>query len=704
MKTYKLQINGMSCAACSNRIEKVLNKMEGVQSARINLASEIGYVDTNDDQANVTYIIARIEKIGFGASEITDNAPQAPKTIDQSLRWTLMICLILTTPLVLPMVAMPFGQDWHLSGWVQFLLATPVQAIAVWRFYPSAWGSVRGLSGNMDLLVALGTTAAYGLSLYILLSTQGAAHGYYFEASAAVTSLILLGKYLESRAKHGVGEAIHALMALKPDVATRLDGLNQEIVPLSKIQTGDLILVKPGETIPVDGEVIKGTSEVDESLINGEPLPKFKTTLSTVTGGSINGTGQLTVKTTAIGQDSTLNRIIELIQGAQASKAPIQKLADRISGIFVPVVICIAVVTFIGWLVAGATSEFAAVTAITVLVIACPCALGLATPSAIIAGTGLAAKHGILIKDAQALETAHRVTTVVFDKTGTLTEGRPQLMDHWGGHLPIAASLQQASEHPIAKAFPKDDLKTVHDFQAVPGKGVTAKIDGRLYRLGNEKMMSQDINVFAAKVAPWKEAGWGIVWLEDEKQILGAFAIGDAIKPTAHLSIEHLQEKGIVPHLLSGDTQAMASTVASNVGITHIKADVLPSEKENYIKELKTTGEETIAMVGDGINDAPALARADIGFAMSSGADIAMESAPITLMRPDPNLVPMAIEISKATYRKIQQNLFWAFVYNVVSLPLAAFGLLNPVIAGAAMALSSLSVVSNALLLKRWKE
>ncbi len=702
MTTYKLQITGMTCAACSARIERVLNKMEAVQEASVNLAIEQATVDVIDNQTSETDLIARIEKAGFGATAIEEDTPRQDETPDNKEFFILIFCLILTVPLVAPMIGMPFGRDWHLNGWLQFALATPVQIVAALRFYKSAWGALKGLTGNMDLLVALGTTAAFGLSLYLLLSVSEHMPALYFEASAAVTTLVLLGKWLENRAKQGVTQAIRALMHLRPETARRAKDGQEEAVAISLIRVSDVVLVKPGEHIPVDGVILDGQSEIDEAMLTGESLPVSKKSGDSVTGGSINGSGLLTIQTSAIGQETVLAKIIEMIQGAQASKAPVQKLADRIAAIFVPIVCVIALITFAGWTFTGLATDQAIINAVTVLVIACPCALGLATPTAIMAGTGVGARHGILIKDAQSLELAHKIDTVVFDKTGTLTEGKPELIEIHSDHLDIAASLQQGSEHPIAKAFKSDQPKPVTNFKAVTGQGIIGDIDGISYRLGNRSHITLDTTDFEDKAQALEQAGMSAIWLADNQKVLGLFGIGDKVKVTSTTSINTLKLKNIQSILLSGDNVRTAQSVADQIGIKTVIGEVLPNEKGSHIQRLKDEG-KVVAMVGDGVNDAPALAKSDVSFAMGTGSDVAIHSAGITLMRADPLLVPQAIEISKATYSKIQQNLFWAFIYNVIALPAAAFGLLNPVIAGAAMALSSVSVVTNSLLLKRWK-
>jgi len=703
MTAYKLHITGMSCASCSARIEKVLNRLDDVQEASVNLAMEQANVEVRDNSLSEDEIITKIEKAGFGAFSIEDDSDFPEDTPDKTEALVLIACLLLSIPLVAPMVGMAFGQDWHLNGYIQLALATPVQLVAVHRFYASAWGAVKGMTGNMDLLVSLGTTAAYGLSLYLLLTSPHETPALYFEAAAAVTSLVLLGKWLENRAKHGVSQAIRALMHLRPETARRLDGDTETNVAISEIKRGDRILVKPGEHIPVDGDVVTGQSEVDEAMLTGESMPVSKTGGDKVTGGALNGSGLLVIQTTAIGKETVLSKIIEMIQGAQASKAPVQKLADRIAAVFVPIVCVIALLTFVGWIFYGAATDIAIINAITVLVIACPCALGLATPTAIMAGTGVGARHGILIKDAQSLELAHKIDTVVFDKTGTLTVGKPQLIHSSGDHHNIAASLQRGSEHPLAQAFTTEDsLPPAENFKATVGRGIEASVRDTHYRLGNRKHMQNSLSNFEQMAEQWENEGYTVVWLENEALVLAIFAIGDKIKDSAPEAIRALKEKGITPVLLSGDNRKTAHSVAAQIGIKDVIAEVLPEDKADHIAKLKAKG-ATVAMVGDGVNDAPALAAADVGFAMASGSDVAIHSAGVTLMRSDPALVSQAIDISDATYNKIRQNLFWAFIYNVIALPAAALGLLNPVIAGGAMALSSVSVVSNSLLLKRWK-
>jgi Cu+-exporting ATPase len=615
---------------------------------------------------------------------------------------------------------MLFGADWALPGWWQFALATPVQFWLGARFYRAGWKALKARAGNMDLLVALGTSAAWGLSVYELLRHGSGATGHlYFEASAVVITLVLLGKWLEARAKRQTTEAIRALNALRPDLARVRRQGNESELPIAQVRVGDEVVVRPGERIPVDGIVFEGASEVDESLITGESLPVSKQAGDRVTGGAVNAQGLLVVKTTAIGAETTLARIVRLVESAQAEKAPIQRLVDRVSEVFVPVVIAIAAVTLLGWGLVTHDWEAAILNAVAVLVIACPCALGLATPTALMAGTGVAARRGILIKDAQALEIAHGITTVAFDKTGTLTEGKPRLVEMEAvdgagpSLLALGAAIQAGSEHPLARAVVEAAarqavaLERATDVRAVAGRGVAAQVGGRALRLGSSRWMNElrvDTSALESNAARWQSEGRTVSWIADvtgKPHVLGVLAFGDSVKPSAAQAVATLRAQGVRTILLTGDNAGSAAAAARQTGIENVHAEILPQDKAGIVAGLKRPG-ELVAMVGDGINDAPALAAADVGIAMSTGTDVAMHAAGITLMRGDPALVPDAIDISRRTYAKIRQNLFWAFVYNVVGIPLAAFGLLSPVIAGAAMAFSSLSVVTNALTLRRW--
>ncbi|WP_219093818.1 heavy metal translocating P-type ATPase [Pseudomonas sp. UMAB-40] len=719
-QSLELSLDGMTCASCVGRVERALAKVPGVKSVSVNLANErahlelLGHIDPQT-------LIAAVTKAGYSASVWEVEHPQTDQQ-QQRLhreRWALIMAIALALPLVLPMLLQPFGVHWMLPAWVQFALATPVQFIFGARFYVAAWKAVRAGAGNMDLLVALGTSAGYGLSLYEWATAAGRMPHLYFEASAVVIALVLLGKYLESRAKRQTASAIRALEALRPERAIQvIDGREQDVA-ISALRLNDLVRVKPGERFPVDGEVVEGQSHADEALISGESLPVPKQPGDKVTGGAINGEGRLLVRTQALGAETVLARIIRLVEDAQAAKAPIQKLVDKVSQVFVPTVLLIALATLIGWWLYGAPIETALINAVAVLVIACPCALGLATPTAIMAGTGVAARYGILIKDAEALERAHEVSAVVFDKTGTLTSGAPRIahLSAINGDeaalLQMAGALQRGSEHPLAKAVLDAcaerglTVADVSDSQSLTGRGIAGTLDSRRLALGNRRLLEESglsAGPLADSATAWETEGRTLSWLIEqspEPKVLGLFAFGDTLKPGALQAVQQLSARHISSHLLTGDNRGSAKVVAETLGITDVHAEVLPADKAATVAELKKTG--VVAMVGDGINDAPALAAADIGIAMGGGTDVAMHAAGITLMRGDPRLVPAALEISRKTYAKIRQNLFWAFVYNLIGIPLAAFGFLNPVLAGAAMALSSVSVVSNALLLKNWK-
>ena len=713
-------VGGMTCASCVARVEKALLKVPGVSSASVNLATEKATVQ-GLSTVTAAALQAAIEKAGYTAVQVDDTKPRKERRL--APWWPVAASAALTIPLVAPMLLQLAGVDWMLGGWTQLALATPVQFWLGWRFYRAGWNAVRAGAGNMDLLVALGTSAAYGLSVYLLI--KHAAHGMphlYFEASAAVITLVLLGKWLEDRAKRQTTDAIRALNALRPSTARVLRGGIEAEIPAAQVVPGDLVLVRPGERIAVDGEISEGRTHVDESLITGESLPVAKAPGDKVTGGSINAEGALTVKTLAVGAETTLERIIRMVESAQAGKAPIQRVVDRVSAVFVPVVLGIALLTFALWLAMGGDWEQALINAVAVLVIACPCALGLATPTAIMAGTGVAAQHGILIKDAQALELAHAVTTVAFDKTGTLTEGRPALADIQAaaGHsatevLALSAALQHSSEHPLARAV-ADKARAQQlavapalGVTALPGRGLQGTVNGQLLVLGSSRLLRElqaDAGALQTEATRLEGQGRSISWLirkdADQALVLGLLAFGDSVKVSSRAAVARLQQSGVSVVMLTGDNQGSADAVARELGITQVHAEVLPADKAAVVRKLRGLG-KVVAMVGDGINDAPALAAADVGIAMSTGTDVAMETAGITLMRGDPRLVADALDISKRTYATIRRGLFWAFVYNVVGIPLAALGLLSPMIAGAAMALSSVSVVGNALLLRRWR-
>jgi len=723
-----LEISGMTCASCVGRVERALRTVAGVTDASVNLATERARVTAigTDPESLTAQLIAAVEAAGYGAKR-----PSAPTSDDTPTpaapRWSretvhVTIALLLTLPMIVPMLLLPFDVHAMVPDWVQWALATPVQFWLGARFYRAAWSALKARTGNMDLLVALGTSAAYGLSVYHLLQ-PAPHHGHrplYFEAAAVVIALILLGKWLESRAKRQTTEAIRALQALRPSRArVRRDGVEVD-VPVGDVRVNDVVVVRPGERFPVDGEVIEGMTHADESLITGESLPVAKQMGDRVTGGAVNGEGLIAVRTVAVGAEGALARIVRLVEDAQAAKAPIQRLVDRVSAIFVPVVIVFALLTFLAWGLIDGDWNAAVLNAVAVLVIACPCALGLATPTAVMAGTGVAARAGILIKDAEALEHAQRVRTVAFDKTGTLTEGRPVLettraID--GDEIALlaqAAALQAGSEHPLAKAVlsaqadaPRATTLQARDVRAVPGRGLRGIVAGRSLLLGSERMMREagiDTGPLAARANALAESGGTVSWLAEERAdggaLIGLLGFRDRPRASAADAIAQLRGRGIRTVMISGDNLGAAEAVAAMVGIDEVRANVLPEQKADAVRALAQDG--PVAMVGDGINDAPALAAADVGIAMGSGTDVAMHAAAITLMRSDPTLVAAALDISRRTVRKIRQNLFWAFAYNIVGIPLAAFGLLDPVVAGAAMAFSSVSVVANTLLLRRW--
>lgn len=717
----ELAIEGMTCASCVGRVEKALLSIPGVSAAAVNLATEKATV-TAVASVSFATLAAAIDKAGYVAKPVKTMSTEAATT-GLPQWWPVLVGALLTLPLMLPMLLDLFDIDWTLNGWVQLALATPVQFWLGARFYRAGWKAVKAGSGNMDLLVALGTSAAYGLSVYLL--WKHAEHGMshvYFEASAAVITLVLLGKWLETRAKRQTADAIRALNALRPTNARVLvDGVEVS-TPIEQVALGDVVVIRPGERVSVDGEVIQGRSRVNESLVTGESLPVAKAVGDKVTGGSVNEEGLLQVRMVAVGAETTLARIIRMVESAQAAKAPIQRIVDRVSAVFVPVVIGIALLTFGGWLLAGANVEQALINAVAVLVIACPCALGLATPTAIMAGTGVAARQGILIKDAEALEVAHSVTMVAFDKTGTLTEGKPALVAIEAADkvdpdevLQLAAALQKTSDHPLAHAVMekvRDQLTTVppaNEAQALPGRGLKAVVRGRHLLLGSSRMMNEeqaDPGALQTVAQQLEGEGRTISWLLErfgsKMRVLGLLAFGDTVKPASYAAVARLRGLGIRTVMLTGDNQGSARAVARELGIDDVRAELLPGDKAGIVQELRGQG-QIVAMVGDGLNDAPSLVAADVGLSMSTGTDVAMEAAGITLMRGDPRLVADSFDVSRRTYSKIKQGLFWAFAYNILGIPLAALGMLSPVIAGAAMAFSSVSVVTNALMLRRWR-
>lgn len=719
-RSVQLQIQKMTCAACAGHIEKALNKLPGV-TATVNVATEIARVNFMPGAVTVQQLIDAVVKAGYGASEISENTHAEQKARREAAYQTelrlFQISAILTLPLVLQMGAMFTGHDMDLlPRWLQWLLATPVQFWIGRRFYIGGWHALRGGGANMDVLVALGTSMAYFFSAAVTIF--GLNQHVYFEASAAIITLVLLGKLMEARAKSKTSEAIEALIRLQPKTA-RIERHGEIIeVPASSLQVNDIFLVRAGENFPVDGVVVEGSSDVNESMLTGESLPVSKRAGAKVFAATQNQQGFLKCRATGVGTQTQLAAIIHLVEEAQGSKAPIQRMADTISGIFVPIVVIISFFTFAitGWL----TGDFvtALIHAVSVLVIACPCALGLATPTAIMVGTGRGAQTGVLVKNAAALEHAEKIQTVVVDKTGTLTEGKPEVTDivpadahHSLDLLRIAASLEQGSEHPLARAILDHakkmqlTLQSTQDFAAITGGGVTAQIESIHYLIGSPKLLKQHgVDADEQQINHLQAEGKTVIGVAEIStgKVLGYLAIADRLRATSRRAVERLQSLGIEVIMLTGDNAVTAAAIAQEAGITKFQAEVLPADKASAVKTIKASGQFT-AMVGDGINDAPALAAADVGFAIGAGSDVAIEAADITLVRNDLMSVADAISLSRATLRKIRQNLFFAFVYNTLGIPLAAIGMLNPVIAGAAMAMSSVSVVSNSLLLKRWQ-
>ncbi len=719
-------IGGMTCASCVARVEKALKKLPGVDEATVNLATESARVVVASGGPEEARLRRAVRDAGY-EPRAADASIDSAETSAWAGFLPVGVGIALSLPLVLPMIADLFGKHWMLPALWQFLLATPVQFILGARFYKAGWHAAKALTGNMDLLVAIGTTSGWTLSMWLwLTAAPGTMPHLYFEASAVVITLVLLGKWLEARAKRQTTSAIRALHALRPDVAHLMGEDGEVDVPVAEVLVGDKLVVKPGERFPVDGTLLEGRTQVDESMLTGEPLPVDKETQASLTGGSINGDGRVVMQVSAVGQETVLSNIIRLVEDAQAAKAPIQRMVDQVSAIFVPVVLVIALVTLLSWWLTGHPFEQAVINAVAVLVIACPCALGLATPAAIMAGTGVAARHGILIKDAQALELAHKVDVVAFDKTGTLTLGRPKLTRLIAATgiteadaLTLAASLQSGSEHPLARAVvalateQALRMQAPENARAVPGRGTEGEVGGKPVLIGSLRWMDElqvDTRAMKTQAAELQAQGYTVSALAERTEqgvvLRALMAFGDEPKPGAKEALATLRARGIKTVMISGDNQGAAEAMARRLGLDpdqgEVMAEVLPGDKAARVIALKEGG-HTVAMVGDGVNDAPALAAADVGMAMGNGTDVAMHAAGITLMRGDPLLVAAALDISDRTVAKIRQNLFWAFAYNVAGIPLAALGFLNPVVAGAAMAMSSVSVMSNALLLKRWK-
>jgi len=718
--SVSLAIDGMTCASCVARVEKALLSVPGVMSASVNLATKSARIEGNAGPEN---LITAVDDIGYGASLILENN-QAEETKrsaerEKKARVAALLAFVIVSPFILGMAGMLFGIDLMPPPEEQFALATLVQFGLGWRFYTSAWKALRNGVATMDLLVALGTSAAYGISLYLWLrpSMPMSMDHLYFESSSVVIAFVLLGKWLEERATAETASAIAALGRLRPASARKIENGLEIDVPLDTIRVGDRVLVRAGETIPVDGVITDGAASIDESMVTGESLPVTKAKEAIVIGGTTNLDGRLIIETRAIGAETMLSRIIRLVANAQASKAPVQALVDRMSAIFVPVVLIIAAATGIGWFLYGAGYEASLIYAVSVLVIACPCALGLATPTAILAGTGVAAKHGILIRDASALEHAAQITLMAFDKTGTLTTGQPVIRAVEGGDpamvLAIAAALESGSSHPLARAI-RDEaqlrgmaaLPTVSGFELISG-GIIGTIIGERFLFGNTAALLQsgiDLTSMKARADQLNSEGCGLSYLADtdRKRLIGLLAFADPARDTSAAAIQMLKSMGIGSVLVTGDSKGAAKRIAGELGIQEIHAEVKPEGKSDIIAALKAKG-ALVGMVGDGVNDAPALAMADLGIAMGSGTDVALEAAGIALIRPDPRLAAAAVALARRALFTIRSGLFWAFAYNVVGIPLAALGYLSPVFAGAAMALSSVSVVMNALTLKLWR-
>lgn len=714
-----LVITGMTCANCSARVEKELKEQPGVISATVNLATEkasVKYAETSSEA-----LIQSVEKIGYGAilydEEHKQKIAEEKKAYLRKMKRDLVLSALLTFPLMASMIAMMLGNHGALVQFfhqpmVQLLLAFPVQFYVGARFYQGAYHALKTKAPNMDVLVALGTTAAFLLSIYngFFSSTT---NDLYFESSSMIITLILLGKYLEHTAKSKTGDAIKQLMSLQMKTAQKLvDGV-EETIAIEDVTVGDCLVIRPGEQIPTDGKIIYGSSAMDESMLTGESLPVEKHLGDAVFGGTVNTTGLVQIQVSQVGSQTVLAQIIQMVEDAQGSKAPIQQITDRISGIFVPVVLVVAFFTLVltGWLTGD--WQLALIHSVSVLVIACPCALGLATPTAIMVGTGVGARNGILIKGGEALEEAAGLTSILLDKTGTITQGAPQVTDVIGSTevVKLFHSLEQASEHPLAKAINDYSKKNgiapyeVSEFTAHPGAGISGRINQQEYFAGTKKRLAQlslSVASLEEQALHLEREGKTVMYLADEKQVLGLIAVADAVKPEAKQAIAKLQAQKIEVYMVTGDNKLAANVIGKQVGLDsdHIFAEVLPDEKAAYVQRLQQTGQK-VGMVGDGINDAPALALADVGLAMGSGTDIAMETADVTLMNSNLMAVEQTIDLSRATLKKIKQNLFWAFVYNTIGIPFAAFGLLNPIIAGGAMAFSSVSVLLNSLSLNR---
>ncbi|PIN87306.1 copper-translocating P-type ATPase [Candidatus Woesearchaeota archaeon CG10_big_fil_rev_8_21_14_0_10_44_13] len=727
MKKINLHITGMHCASCALIISKHLTKTDGVKEANVNFSTSKATVSFDETKVLESQILEIVKNAGYGAAILTLGKDDAQKQAEmqkaeiKDAKLMFLISLLFAFPaFIIGMVLMWIGVEVPYKVYILWALSTPVQFFVGWRFYKGTWHSLKNFSASMDTLIAVGTSAAYFFSIYVVLFNP--ILDQYFEVSAILITFVMLGKYLEMRAKEKTSDAIKKLMDLSPKIATVIRNNIEMQIKVDDVVEGDIIIVKPGEKIPVDGKIIEGMSSVDESMITGESIPVEKKKGDLVVGATINKNGSFRFTATKVGENTTLAHIIKLIEEAQGKKAPIQRFADAVSAYFVPVVILLAIITFLVWLVVlGKGVSFALIAGVSVLVIACPCALGLATPTAIMVGTGKGAKEGVLIKGGDALETAHKVKHVIFDKTGTITKGMPEVTDiiplskeSPDSLLQIGASIEKPSEHPLADAIVKKaneksiSLSSATNFKAISGHGIEAKINKKQYYFGNMRLMEREkikIGDIKARVNELESQGKTVMILSDTKKALGMIAVADTIKDTSKAAVEELRRMGIEVYMITGDNERTAKAIAAQAGITNVFFEVMPADKESYVRRLQILGK--VAMIGDGINDSPALAQADIGIAMGSGTDVAMETGNIVLMRNDLLDVPKAIRLSRKTMSKIRQNMFWALFYNILGIPIAAGvlypftgWLLSPIIAGGAMAMSSVSVVSNSLLLK----
>ncbi|MFC3387225.1 heavy metal translocating P-type ATPase [Salinicoccus sesuvii] len=719
--TVELDITGMTCAACSSRIEKVLGKTDGVNNAAVNLATESAVIKYNSSLVSRDDIINKVGNLGYQAKMKKNSEDKGLKKEQEltRMKWKVIISAVLSAPLLITMLDHLFGINLpaiFMNPWFQLVFATPVQFILGWQFYVGAYKNLKNFNANMDVLVVMGTSAAFLYSLYGTYTwmTGATTHPHlYFETSAIIITLILFGKYLETRAKSNTTGAIKALMKLQVKDARIIRNGVELMVPVEEVIEGDHLSVKPGEKFPVDAVIVKGHTSVDESMITGESIPIEKEIGAGVIGSTVNQNGAVEVQATKVGKDTALQSIIRVVEEAQGKKAPIQRMADMISGYFVPIVILISLITFLVWFFLASPGDFepALIAAISVLVIACPCALGLATPTSIMVGTGKGAENGILFKGGEHLEKTHSLDTVIMDKTGTITKGRPEVTDFTGDTdtLRLLASAEKGSEHPLAQAITsyatENDITMVdvETFNAIPGHGIEAVVEGSRILVGTRKLMSENnlnIDHLEETMVQLEYEGKTAMIIATDHQVKGIVAVQDTVKDSAEAAIKALRDQGLQVVMLTGDNTRTATAIARQVNIDTVIAEVLPEEKAYYVKKIQDEG-RVVAMVGDGINDAPALATADIGIAIGTGAEVAIEAADITILGGELTLLPRAITLSHKTIRNIKQNLFWAFAYNTAGIPIAALGFLAPWVAGAAMAFSSVSVVSNALRLKR---